>query len=104
MQAGQTTATAKNNWWGTTDQQAINQTIYDSNDDFNLGTINFVPFLNSPNPQAPSLNMPIPTSNPSSSPTSKPTVPEFPSWAILLIVAVMIIVAGLLVYFRRRKV
>jgi parallel beta-helix repeat protein len=81
MQSGQTMATAKNNWWGTTDQQAINQTIYDSNDDFELGTINFVPFLTSPNPQAPSLNMSIPTSNPSSYPTS--TVPEF-SWLTIL--------------------
>jgi hypothetical protein len=42
-----------NNWWGTTDNQAINQTIYDSKNNYNLGTVNFVPFLTVPNPQAP---------------------------------------------------
>lgn len=42
-----------NNWWGTTDTQAINQTIYDFKDDFNLGNVSFVHFLGSPNIQAP---------------------------------------------------
>jgi parallel beta-helix repeat protein len=60
------------NWWGTTDRQTINQTIYDFKNDFNVGTVNFVPFLTAPNPQAPSLNTPIPTPNPSPSPTSTP--------------------------------
>ncbi|HSV50086.1 MAG TPA: NosD domain-containing protein [Candidatus Acidoferrales bacterium] len=36
---------AANNWWGTTDRAAISQKIYDSNDDFSLGTVVFVPFL-----------------------------------------------------------
>jgi hypothetical protein len=53
------------NWWGTTDTQAINQTIFDSKYDFNLGTVDFVPFLTAPNPEAPSI--------PSTSPTSVPT-------------------------------
>jgi hypothetical protein len=44
---------ASNNWWGTTDTQAINQTIYDYKDDFNLGNVTFVPFLTAPNNQAP---------------------------------------------------
>ena len=41
---------ATNNWWGTTDSSAINQTIYDNKYDFNLGTVNFIPFLTEPNP------------------------------------------------------
>ena len=41
------------NWWGTTSASAISQTIYDFNDDFYLGTVNFVPFLNAPNPATP---------------------------------------------------
>jgi hypothetical protein len=41
------------NWWGTTDQQAIDQTIHDSNDDFSLGTVTFSPFLTGPNTKAP---------------------------------------------------
>ena len=45
-----------NNWWGTTDQQAINQSIYDFKNDFNLGTVNFVPYLTSPNTNAPPVN------------------------------------------------
>ncbi len=40
-------------WWGTTDTSAINQTIYDFKDNFNLGIVTFAPFLTAPNPQAP---------------------------------------------------
>ncbi len=41
------------NWWGTTDASAINQTIYDFKNDFNLGVVDFVPFLAEINPEAP---------------------------------------------------
>ena len=43
------------NWWGATDVPAINQTIYDYKNNFNYGTVSFVPFLNSSNPQAPTF-------------------------------------------------
>ena len=43
------------NWWGTTDTQAISQSIYDYNDDFNLGTVDFDPFLTELNPEAPTI-------------------------------------------------
>jgi hypothetical protein len=56
---------AINNYWGTTDIQAINRTIYDFKNDFNLGTVNFTPYLLAPNPDAPES---IPASNPT--PTS----------------------------------
>ena len=36
---------ATDNWWGTTDNNAISQSIYDFNKDFNLGTVVFSPFL-----------------------------------------------------------
>jgi parallel beta-helix repeat protein len=45
------------NWWGTTDTQAINQSMYDSKNDFNVGTVNFVPFLTAPNSAAPTIPM-----------------------------------------------
>ena len=43
------------NWWGTTEPLLINQKIYDFNDDFNFGTVNYVPFLNESNPNAPTI-------------------------------------------------
>ena len=57
---------ATNNWWGTTDPQAINLSIRDYKYDFGLGTVSFVPFLTEPNPEA----------------TSHP-IPEFPSIILL---------------------
>jgi hypothetical protein len=36
---------ATNNWWGTTDTDLINQSIYDYWDDFNRGEIIYMPFL-----------------------------------------------------------
>lgn len=39
---------AKYNWWGTTNTDSINQSIYDNYDDSNLGIVNYKPFLTSP--------------------------------------------------------
>jgi lipopolysaccharide export system protein LptA len=67
---------ANYNWWGTTDTQAINQTIYDFKDDFTLGTVSFVPFLSAANPDAPnypSTSLPSPTPTPTSPPSPSPT-------------------------------
>ena len=53
---------AANNWWGTTDAQAINKTMRDSKVQSNLGTANFTPFLTAPNLQAtPNSTEPTPT-------------------------------------------
>jgi Predicted solute binding protein len=38
------------NWWGTTDAQAINQTITDYKNNFNYGNATFTPYLAAPNP------------------------------------------------------
>jgi len=67
------------NWWGTTDQQAINQTIHDSKNDFNLGTVSFVPFLTAPIPDAPTSPTDIPTKITTSTSTATPTQTENPS-------------------------
>ncbi len=80
---GETTdLNASNNWWGTTDQSVINQTIFDSKSDFNLGTVNFQPVLDSPNIDAvpnPNATMPLPLAvnsvapTPITQPTDTPT-------------------------------
>jgi parallel beta-helix repeat protein len=56
---------ATNNWWGTTDTQAIGNAIYDNKFDPNLGAISITPILTASNPAAypnaitfPSINMP----------------------------------------------
>lgn len=70
----QNSINATYNWWGTTDIQAINQSMYDFKNDFNLGTVNFDPFLTGPKPQAmPNLNTPIPTPISSATPAITPT-------------------------------
>jgi len=60
------------NWWGTADPKAINQTIHDFKNDFNLGTVNFVPFLTEPNAQA------MPNASTVTLPTSSPAVSSTP--------------------------
>ena len=78
-----TNVNATYNWWGTTDTQAINQTIHDNKNDFNLGTVEFVPFLTAPNPEAmPNPNAPIPTPpapTSTQSPSASPKVSRSPS-------------------------
>jgi parallel beta-helix repeat protein len=64
-----TNVNAAYNWWGTTDNQAINQTIYDYKNDFYLGNVNYVPLLTQPNPEAPSTQITV--------------IPEFPAWILL---------------------
>jgi parallel beta-helix repeat protein len=109
-----------NNWWGTTNTNAISQSIYDFEDDFNLGTVTFTPFLTEPNPEAPAITyVPTPTPSPAASPTPTPTStseqtpppsPE-PQQPIQLetIVGVAITVAvigagiGFLIYLIKRK-
>ncbi len=74
------------NYWGTTNEQVINQSIYDSENDFNLGTVSFVPYLSYPNSQAPTVSAfpsPTPTPSPSPSPivTTTPTLSPSPSFS-----------------------
>jgi hypothetical protein len=71
--------TAVYNWWGTTDASAINQTIWDhKNDTIHLGTLNFIPYLNEPNPSAPSIPTSITIPPPPTLPTPTPDVTPTP--------------------------
>lgn len=63
------------NWWGTTNDAAISKSIYDSNEDFKLGTVTYQPILTSPNLNAPTATA-IPTATPTPTPnqaTQQPT-------------------------------
>ena len=96
--ASQTTANNINaayNWWGTTNTQAINQTIRDFKNDSYVGTVTFTPFLNAPNPQAvPDPNAPIPNLS------STPLLTEL----VAAVVATALVVGiGLIVYFKKYR-
>ena len=88
------------NWWGTAKQTAIANSIYDNKNDFNLGSITFVPFLTAPNPQAPTTPTATPTPTPSPSPTP---IPEFPTWIVPLLLIIMVTIAGLSVYNKSKR-
>ena len=79
---------ASYNWWGTTNISSINQTIYDNKNNFNVGTVTFMPILTSPNPEA--------------LPNTSAEIPELPLWIILpiFIIATLLLAA---VYFKKRK-
>jgi len=104
-----------NNWWGTTDTEQINQKIYDQEWDFNLGEVNYNPILTSPVTQT----TPIPPATPTATPTTTPTVIPTPTSTpynepqkteqleiiTSVVIAVVVIGAGLglLVYLVKRK-
>jgi hypothetical protein len=68
------------NWWGTTDASAISQTIVDYTDNYNLGNVTFIPFLDEPNPLAPLISSFVePFPSPSPSPTTTPSVSPSPT-------------------------
>jgi len=75
-----TNLNATNNYWGTTNSTLIGQYIYDFNDNWDLGTVDYIPFLNEPNPEAPKPNpelepepQPEPEQEPDPKPDPKPT-------------------------------
>lgn len=113
---------AAHNWWGTTDEAIISQSIFDNKNDFTLGTVNFVPFLTEANPQAmPDPDASTPTAPSEQTPTHTPTPPPSspstspsPSGGLLqteftTIIGAIIVVAvlgaglGLLIYLIKRK-
>jgi hypothetical protein len=106
------------NWWGTTDKATISQKIYDFDDDFNLGKVTFIPFLNEPNSEAPEAtyvptSTPPPTDSPTPTPTTTPTPtpPQEPQQTdqteaivgVAIAVAVIGAGLGLLIYLIKRK-
>ncbi len=100
------------NWWGTTDAQAINQTISDHKSYPPAGNITFIPFLDAPNPQAPLVSsfvapeLPSPSSKPASttepnttpSETSTATIPptETPSPEAIFTQNMLLVTIGVL--------
>jgi parallel beta-helix repeat protein len=53
IQAGSDAVSATGNYWGTIDSNEISQKIYDSTDDFSMGTVIYTPFLTSSSANAP---------------------------------------------------
>jgi hypothetical protein len=109
-------ADATNNWWGTNDTQAINQTIYDSKNDSTLGNVTYEPFLASLNLAAPTqdytiaagstlTSLPAPSPSPappSPTPTRTTANPEYIAAIILAIIIALGILAFLLLRRKRQ--
>ena len=83
-----------NNWWGTTNESAIANSFYDYYTDFNLGKVNFVPYLTEPNPDTPAKSTPIPT--------PPPLIPDFSSWILLPILMIATLLISM-VFLKKRK-
>lgn len=98
---------ARNNWWGTTDIQLINQSIFDRKNDSILGEVKFTPFLVAPNPEAPVIpsNLtPLPTMVPETSNRPSLLPGSLPAILLATVIGVLVVTgAGLLVYFKKRK-
>jgi parallel beta-helix repeat protein len=87
---------ASYNWWGTTDTQAINQTIYDFKNDFSLANVTFIPFLTAPF----SDSSPLPP-EPTSTPTELDAV-EIGILVVLVLIAALLTVNIVLLLKKRR--
>ncbi len=89
---------ASYNWWGTTNTQAINQTIYDFKNDFNLVNVSFIPFLTEPF-SASSPLPPIPTPTP----TELDTI-EIGILVVLVLIAALLVANIVLLHKKRRQI
>ncbi|MCW3983279.1 MAG: hypothetical protein NWE96_04710 [Candidatus Bathyarchaeota archaeon] len=115
--------TAANNWWGTTDTQLIDEKIHNNWKNFDFITVNYTPFLTTPDsiaPEIPDDLEAIATIAPSrtpfdQNPTSTPSQPVFGGsvllgldWIGIAIVALLATVVVLLVfvvfYLRKRSI
>ncbi len=81
---------ASHNYWGTTDENSINQSILDFKKDFNLGNVTYIPFLTQENPQAmpPAeklTQLPTPTPTPPLTPTLEPTQIPVPNQSFFFV-------------------
>jgi hypothetical protein len=74
------------NWWGTTDEAAISESIFDFKNDFNMGTVTFKPILTTPNTDAPTAPTATSTPAPTETPQPSPTIPEYNTATILAII------------------
>jgi parallel beta-helix repeat protein len=113
IQAGSDAISAAGNFWGTTSSDEISRRIYDSNDDFSLGTIIYTPFLASANPNAPGspadLMLPSATASPTDSVTfqtvNNPTLSlgGFEVGVVAVVVFVAVSVAVVAVRMRGKR-
>jgi parallel beta-helix repeat protein len=112
VQAGASAVDAGGNWWGTADGAMISQKIFDANDDFSLGTVIYMPYLTSANPNAPGSPTDLMLPEASASPTDGVTFQTVNHPAVLVgglevgvVVAVVIVMvsAAVLVFRARRK-
>jgi hypothetical protein len=79
---------ATNNYWGTTNSDSIAQKIFDSTDDFTLGTVAYTQFLSTPSlsaPSAPLVTIATPTPVPTADsrgyyPSSTPQPTLYSDW------------------------
>jgi hypothetical protein len=94
---------ASYNWWGTTDTDAINKTIFDSKKDFNLGTVTFLPLLQDRNTQAEPRQLINPNPSPSPIETS-PSIPELPFSIVLVVFVAASLSACILLGRKLRRV
>jgi hypothetical protein len=93
-----------NNYWGTNDQEAINRSIYDSKNDFELGKINFVPYLIVQNPEAlPNAALSVSLIHPS--PTPEISDPFLTSSSTIIVVIIIVVTPLILsiILVRKRK-
>lgn len=98
---------ATNNWWGATDAQAINQTIFDGKRDFNLARVTFKPYLTTPDPEAVAVaNKPFtirklspptePTNQTGNQPLSQEEILEIVvAILIIVVVALSVVIVGM---------
>ena len=112
VQAGASAVNAENNWWGTSDRAVIAGKIYDSNDDFSLGTIVYTPFLSVANVNAPrqpsDLMLPAVTVSPTDGVTYQTvnhpaTVSGFEVGVLAAVVVVAVFVVVVAVGLRRKR-
>ena len=81
---------ASYNYWGTTDENSISQSIFDYKKDFNLGNATYIPFLTEQNLQAMPdskilMQLPTPSPNPTLISTSTPTPIPVPNQSFFFV-------------------
>lgn len=99
------------NWWGTTEIQAISQSIIDFEEDFNLGKVVYVPFLTNPDAEAPTATYIPQSDSPTPPPGQEPPPNQEPQQtasvekilALALILTAICAGLGLLIYLVKTR-
>jgi hypothetical protein len=97
------------NWWGTTDTFSIDTSIYDYQDDFEIGKVEYLPILESPVDVKLQNMTPISELNLSQYDLDEPKEKsdndfiDFLGFEFFIAVSIIVIVIGLSIFFYRRK-